>query len=124
MSRLLGGAQHFVATLGEQAPRAAEQAVGTAGSQASRAQTAIGSMVEDKPLAVAAAAMAGGAAIGLIAPTTRAEAETLARPTKELVTKAESLVTDTIDTLEQTVGRSTSSAVTSPRKPPRPTTIA
>jgi hypothetical protein len=122
VSRLLGGVEHFVATIGEQAPRAAEQAVGTAGSQAARAQTAIGGLLEEKPLAVTAAAMAGGAALGLIAPTTRTEAETLAEPTKGLVTKAESLVSETMDTLEQAVGQPTSAPAASKRTQRRTTT--
>lgn len=122
VGRLLGGAQHFVATIGEQAPRAAEQAVGTAGTQAARAQTALGGLLEDKPLAVTAAAMAGGAALGLIAPTTRTEAETLAGPTKGLVTKTESLVSETMDTLEQAVGQSTSGSAASGRTQRRTTT--
>lgn len=111
VSRLLGGAQHFVAGVGEQAPRAAEQVASTAGAQATRVQTALGGLLEQKPLAVTAAAMAGGAALGLISPTTRTEAETLAGPTKELVTRAESVASETIDTLEQAVAQSTSGSV-------------
>jgi hypothetical protein len=105
VSRMLGGAQHFVAGVSQQAPRAAEQVAGTAGSQVERVQTAIGGLLEEKPLAVTAAAIAGGIALGLIAPTTRTEAETLAGPTKELVTRAESVASETIDTLEQAIAQ-------------------
>jgi hypothetical protein len=109
VSRLLGGAQHFVATIGEQAPRTAEQVVGTAGTQAARVQSAAGRLVEQRPIAMAAAAAAGGAALGLIAPTSRTEAETFASPTKELVERAETMASQTIDTIEQAVSGSSKS---------------
>ena len=123
VGRLLGGAQHFVATVGEQAPRAAEQVAGTAGTQAARARSALRGVLEERPVAVAAAAAAGGAALGLVAPTTRKEAEVLAGPASGLVTRAESVATDTIDTLEQMVGSSAadqpagSTSRTRPRRP-------
>jgi len=122
VSRLLGGAQHFVAGVGEQAPRAAEQVAQTAGAQATRVQTALGGVLEEKPLAITAAAMAGGVALGLMAPTTRTEAETLAGPTKEFVIRAETMASETIDTLEQAVGQQTSDAAGNERTQRRTTT--
>jgi hypothetical protein len=104
VGRLLGGAQHVVAGVGEEAPRAAAQVADSAGSQVARVQSAARRLLEERPLVVTAAGLAGGAALALVAPTTRTETQALEAPTRELVTRAESLASETIDTLEQAVG--------------------
>lgn len=105
VGRVTGGAQGAVGTVTEQAPRVANQVSTKLTSGATRAQSGIGQLVESNPLLLSAGGIAGGIALGLLMPTTRAEADALAAPTKELVTRAEEVATQAIDRIEQTVAQ-------------------
>ncbi len=106
VGRVAGRAQAAVGSVSEQAPRVADQVGNTLSSGASRAQSGLGQVLETNPLLLSAAGIAGGVALGLIAPTSSTEAEALAAPTKELVTRAEEVATQAIDKVEQAVGQS------------------
>jgi hypothetical protein len=108
VGRFVGGAQGVLSTVSQEAPRKAEQMTTVVGSQAMRAQTTATRLVEENPLLLSAAAIAGGVALGLLAPTTRAESQTLAGPTKQLVTRAEAAASQAVDKVEQAVGGSQS----------------
>jgi hypothetical protein len=106
VGRFVGGAQGVLSTVSQEAPRKAEQVTTVVGSQAVRAQTTATRLVEENPLLLSAAAIAGGVALGLLAPTTRAESQTLAGPTKQLVTRAEAAASQAVDKVEQAVSGS------------------
>jgi hypothetical protein len=106
VGRFVGGAQGVFTTVTHEAPRRAEQVSTVVGSQAVRAQTTATRLVEENPLLLSAAAIAGGVALGLLAPTTRAESQTLAGPTKQLVTRAEAAASQAVDKVEQAVSGS------------------
>jgi hypothetical protein len=106
VGRFVGGAQGVFSTVSQEAPRKAEQVSTVVGSQAARAQSTATRLVEENPLLLGAAAIAGGVALGLLAPTTRAEAQTLAGPTKQLVTRAEAAASQAVDKVEQAVSGS------------------
>ena len=108
VGRFVGGAQGVFSTVSQEAPRKAEQVSTVVGSQAMRAQTTATRLVEENPLLLSAAAIAGGVALGLLAPTTRAESQTLAGPTKQLVTRAEAAASQAVDKVEQAVSGSQS----------------
>jgi hypothetical protein len=106
VGRFVGGAQGVFSTVSQEAPRRAEQVSTVVGSQAVRAQTTATRLVEENPLLLSVAAIAGGVALGLLAPTTRAESQTLAGPTKQLVTRAEAAASQAVDKVEQAVSGS------------------
>jgi hypothetical protein len=106
VGRFVGGAQGVFSTVSQEAPRRAEQVSTVVGSQAVRAQTTATRLVEENPLLLSAAAIAGGVALGLLAPTTRAESQTLSGPTKQLVTRAEAAASQAVDKVEQAVSGS------------------
>jgi hypothetical protein len=106
VGRFVGGAQGVFSTVSQEAPRRAEQVSTVVGWQAVRAQTTATRLVEENPLLLSAAAIAGGVALGLLAPTTRAESQTLAGPTKQLVTRAEAAASQAVDKVEQAVSGS------------------
>jgi hypothetical protein len=103
VGRFVGGAHGVFSTVSQEAPRKAEQVSTVVGSQAARAQSTATRLVEENPLLLSAAAIAGGVALGLLAPTTRAESQTLAGPTKQLVTRAEAAASQAVDKVEQAV---------------------
>jgi hypothetical protein len=101
VSKVVGGAQGALVTLAQGAPRKAGQVTTAIGTQATRAQTSAGKLFEESPLLLSAAAVAGGVALGLVAPTTKAESEALAGPTTKIVERAETFASQAVDSMEQ-----------------------
>jgi len=99
-----GATQGLTDTLQDRAGDVGD-ALGTVpGRLGDTAEGAMGSfqrLLDDSPLAVGAAAIAAGAAIGMALPASRFEQETLGSGTQRLIGSAERTVTDTLQQARQ-----------------------
>ena len=107
MAEVATGAQNAVGQAADsagqyasQAQDAAGQAVGQVQDTAQRAASGFQEMIEERPLAVAAGAVALGLAIGLSIPTTPQENRLMGETRDSLVDQAQQTVQETAQTVQ------------------------
>jgi len=101
-------ASRKVQGMGDQVTQTASQVGDQAGMAVQHGTSQARRIFEENPLAVGVVAVAAGAAIGMLAPSTEAERRTLGPARDRFVEQAEQQVNQAIDTMDQGGGQSSS----------------
>ncbi len=113
-SDLAGKARERVSGVIGQAQEAAGQVAQQAQYQAARVEDRFNSAMQDNPLAVGAAALAIGTAVGLVIPETQKEHKWMGEARDTFIDKAQAVASDVVDKVQQVAdkvaGESTSPA--------------
>jgi ElaB/YqjD/DUF883 family membrane-anchored ribosome-binding protein len=108
VQQFAGQASQKVQDVGDQVSQTASQVGDQAGMAMQRGTSQARRMFEENPLAVGVVAVAAGAAIGMLAPSTEAERRTLGPARDRFVEQAEQQVNQAIDTMDQGASQSSS----------------
>ena len=103
IGRAVGGAQDVLTTVATGTPRAVGEVTDRVTLQAQRASNGAQRVVQERPLAVAAAAVATGAVAALLVPTTRREQELMGTARETIVERVDGIAEQAVDRLEQTI---------------------
>jgi hypothetical protein len=108
--QLVGQAQSQVSQLGDQAQDQAQALVGQTQYHAQRAQRGVQRLLQENPLAVGAAAVAAGAAVGLAIPGTRRENQLMGEARDNLMGKAQASAQETMHKVQRVAQEAQSAA--------------
>ena len=100
-SDLAGKAKERVSGVIGQAQEAAGQVAQQAQYQAARVEDRFTSAMQDNPLAVGAAALAIGTAVGLVIPETQKEHKWMGEARDTFIDKAQAVASDVVDKVQQ-----------------------
>ncbi len=116
VSNVASQAQDTVSNVASQAQDTAGELYGQAQYQAQRLEDRFERMLHESPLAVGAISIALGAAVGLAVPQTRKEDELMGEARDQLIDKAQSVASDTMDKVQQVAGQVTEQATTTAKQ--------